>query len=241
MFTKDILYMYSKTILIVDDGPLFLKMAKDFFRREQVDIVTATSGPEAADVFKKENPDLVFMDLYMTGGDGDEACKEIKSNYRLKSVPIVMMTSSDRPHDIERCRKAGCDDFIRKPFTREILLNTTRKFIKLPGWSGKRVKIKAPVKFGGNVEKLLTGALTDLSVGGFFLETDQLMPIGSELHIKLQLSRDFSPVQCKGKVVWLNRKINLKKDDASPGMGVEFIDIKKLDLLTIQGWMVSNS
>jgi CheY-like chemotaxis protein len=241
MFTKNILYMYSKTILIVDDGPFFIKMAADFFRREQVSIVTATSGPEAVEVFKKENPDLVFLDLYMADGDGDEACKEIKSDYRMKSVPIVMMTSSDCPHDIERCRKAGCDDFIRKPFTREIVLSTTRKFIKLPGWSGKRVKIKAPVKFGGNSEKLLTGALTDISVGGVFLETDELMPIGSELHIKLQRYQDFPLVQCRGKVVWLNKKTNLKKDDASPGMGVEFIDIKKLDLLAIQGWMASNS
>jgi CheY-like chemotaxis protein len=240
MFTKNMLYMYSKTILIVDDAPFFLKMAADFFRREQVNIITARSGPEAKEVFNRERPDLVFMDLYMPGGDGDEACKEIKNDYSLKSAPIVMMTSSDHSQDLERCRKAGCDDFIHKPFTRDLLLSTTRKFIKLPGWSGKRVKTKAPVKYGDNAEKLLTGAVTDISVGGFFLETDELMPIGSELHIKLKLCQDFSPVQCRGKVVWLNRKINLKKDDASPGMGVEFIEIKKLDLLAIQGWMVNS-
>jgi CheY-like chemotaxis protein len=97
MFTKDALCMYSKTILLVDDTPLFLKIAKDFFRREQVNILTASNGPEAVAFVKKDQPDLVFMDLHMLGGDGDEACNEIKTDIRLKSTPILTSDNYNSP------------------------------------------------------------------------------------------------------------------------------------------------
>jgi CheY-like chemotaxis protein len=80
MYTKNILSMYSKSILIVDDVPFFLKMAADCFRREQIDITTAKGGLEAISVTRKIKFDLIIMDLYMPGCDGDEACREIKGH-----------------------------------------------------------------------------------------------------------------------------------------------------------------
>lgn len=234
MFTKNILFMFSKTILIVDDMRLFLKMAEDVFRREQVNIIKAQSGPEAVKLTKDEKPDLIFMDLYMSGGNGDEACKEIKSDHSLKSIPIIMVTSSDNPDDIKRCINAGCDGFVHKPFKSDDLLNTSRKYIKFPGWSGKRVKVNIPVMYGMDSAGLLAGEMTDISVGGIFLETTEVMPTGSELHLEIKLRQDLAPIQCKGRVAWINRETNLRKDHVSPGLGIEFIDIKKLDILSIQ-------
>jgi CheY-like chemotaxis protein len=234
VFTKDALFMYSKTILLVDDTPLFLKIAKDFFRREQVNILTATNGPEAVAFVKKDRPDLVFMDLYMFGGDGDEACKEIKADVRLKSTPVIMVTSSDNPRDIERCLNVGCNEIIHKPLTREQFLDASRKYIRFPGWSGKRTKIKTPAKFGIDPGKMMAGFLSDISVGGFFLETDELSPVNTFLFLEFQLYQDAAFKKCKGRVAWVNWKGNFKKDYATAGMGIEFIDIKTLDILSIQ-------
>jgi CheY-like chemotaxis protein len=234
MFTKDALFMYSKTILLVDDTPLFLKIAKDFFRREQVNILTATNGPEAVAVVKKVQPDLVLMDLYMFGGDGDEACKEIKDDVRLKSTPVIMVTSSDNPRDIERCLDVGCNEIIHKPLTREQFLDASRKYIKFPGWSGKRTGIKTPAKYGIDPGKMMAGFLSDISVGGVFLETAELFPVNTEFFLEFQLYQDAVFKKCKGRVAWVNRQGGLKKDYATTGMGIEFIDINKLDILTIQ-------
>ena len=132
--------MFSKTILLVDDTPLFIKIAKDFFRREQINILTANSGPEAVTIAKNEKPDLIFMDLYMIGGDGDLACKEIKNNINLKLIPIIMVTSSNNAKDSERCLTAGCNEIIHKPLKREEFLEISRKYLKFPAWSGKRSK-----------------------------------------------------------------------------------------------------
>ena len=229
--------MYSKTILLVDDTPLFLKIAKDFFRREQVNILTASNGPEAVAVVKKQQPDLVFMDLYMFGGDGDEACKEIKADVRFRSTPVIMVTSSGNPRDIERCLNVGCNEIIHKPLTREQFLDAIRKYIKIPGWSGKRREIKTSAKFGIDQEKMLTGFLSDISVGGVFLETNELFPVDTELFLEFQLYQDAAFKKCRGRVAWVNQKGSLKKDYATTGMGLEFTDINKLDILSIQAWV----
>jgi len=239
MFTKKVLSMYSKTILIVDDWRLFLEMIEDIFRREQVDLLKAKSGPEAVELIRKERPDLVFMDLFMKGGNGDDACREIKSDPDLKSTPIVMVTSSDRPEDLEHCRKAGCDAVIQKPFSREELRTVSRKFIKFPEWSGKRARIKTSVKYGMTPEELGEGTLTDISVGGMFLEAEHVLPIGSKFQLEFRPAQHLGFIRCTGRVAWNGGKSGQQQEGASPGMGIEFVDIKKLDLLTIQS-LVAN-
>ncbi|MGK2908143.1 MAG: response regulator [Desulfuromonadales bacterium] len=241
MYTKNILFMYSKNILIADDLPATLNRAEDMLSREQVNLINARCGPEAVKLIREEKPDLVFMALDMVGGNGDDACREIKSDSSLRSTPIIMLISSDDPGDLERCRKAGCDDVIHKPFTREILRNTSRKFIKFPGWSGKRTEIEALVKYGVSPEKHFEGTLSDISVGGIFLEAADAMPIGSELHLEFRLGQDMSPIQCKGRVNRINRNTDLNEHYALPSMGIEFIDIKKLDILSIQSFVSKGS
>ena len=61
MLTKKILFMFSKTILIADDTPLFVKLAKDLFRREQVDILVAENGPEAVEMVKNKRPAIIRL------------------------------------------------------------------------------------------------------------------------------------------------------------------------------------
>ncbi len=234
MFTKETLFMYSKKILFVDDTPMFIRLAQDFFRREQVEILTARNGAEAMAVARQERPDLIFMDLYMPGPDGDEICRELKKDFNLRSTPIVMVTSSNRPEDMRRCREAGCDDLVHKPMDREDFLNASRKFITFPQWSGKRAKISLPVNFTRGHGEPMTAVLRDLSVGGVFMETDEPLIIDTSLALEFRLKPDFPLISCKGRVAWLNREFNLRKNYTRPGAGLEFVDIKKIDLFHIQ-------
>lgn len=237
MKTKETLFMYSKKILVVDDTPLFIKLAKDFFRREQVEILTAEDGDQAVDIVKKEKPDLVFMDLYMPKLNGDEACRRIKSDFEVGSTPIVIVTSSGQQHDLERCLAAGCNDIVHKPLTREDCLNTSRKFITFPKWSGRRAKISVSGMFAQEGKEAMHGTLRDISVGGLFLETPEELAVDTILSMAFRLSSETSLINCRGRVAWLNRKFNLRKDYGSPGLGIEFIDIKKMDLFNIQTWI----
>jgi CheY-like chemotaxis protein len=236
MFIKDTLFMYSKKILLVDDDSRQRAVAENCFRREQVEIITAEDGLQALNAIRMEKPDLVLMDLYMPGGDGDLACREIKHDPGLKFTPIVMMTAGASPEDVERCFAAGCDDVIHKPLTRTALLDVSKRLVKFPGWSGKRAPIKAPVKPTSETLRSSAMTLADISVGGVFMETDDLLPVGAELNFQFQLNPQ-RQLSCRGRVAWVKGKDEQRKASASTGMGVEFIDIKKLDILSIQAWV----
>jgi CheY-like chemotaxis protein len=236
---KDTLSMYSKTVLLVDDVPLFTAMASAFFRREQVNVLTARSAAEAVQAVRNRQPDIVFMDLYMPGGDGDEACRQIKSDLRLKSTPVIIITSSDTPQDITRCQQAGCDGYLKKPLTREQYLETCRKFIRLPGWSGKRTSVDLPASFGATPDRPLPGRVTDLSIGGVFIEAATLLEPDAPIHLEFHLGPELAPIQCAGRVARVSTRAG--RDGNAAGMGVEFAEIKKLDLLTIQGWLAKQT
>ncbi len=236
MYTKNILSMYSKTVLLADDTPLFIRLAKDLFRRHQVDILVAQDGHEAVELVKEHKPNLVLMDLYMPGCNGDEACKQIKSSTVLRSIPVIMITSSDNPRDIERCLAAKCDQVFQKPLTMEHVRDINEKYLNLPGWSGKRVELGAVTKFHVVPEKPFTGSLLDISVGGVFLETAEFFPLNTELNLEFQLNQEKASIVCKGRVSWVNCEGNFKTYETQ-GVGLEFVDIKKLDILAIQAFV----
>ena len=108
--------------------------------------------------------------------------------------------------------------------------------MNLPGWSGKRSPINAPARFGKNPEQMSSGTLLDISVGGVFLEAEEYFEMGSELFLEFRLSPEKARISCRGRVAWINRKDNFKNHTSS-GMGIEFIDIQKLDILSIQAWV----
>ncbi len=173
----------------------------------------------------------------MPGGDGDLACKEIKSDFKLKSTPVIIVTSSNYPQDIERCNLAGCDGFIQKPMTREHVFEAIKKFIKLPEWSGKRTVVNLPAKYGASPDKPWSGVVTDISIGGVFLEAAKSLEINTTIHLEFRLNhQNLAPIQCQGRVARISYNTRLSPE-GSTGMGIEFTDIKTLDLLTIQSWL----
>jgi Tfp pilus assembly protein PilZ len=88
---------------------------------------------------------------------------------------------------------------------------------------------------------MINGFLSDISVGGVFLETDELCQLETELHLEFQLYQGSAFKKCKGRVAWVNRTGSLKKDYATTGMGIEFIEINKLDILSIQALIRNES
>ena len=240
MHVREALSMFLKPVLIVEDMPFFAKMAEDCLRREYVEITFAKNGKEAISFSKEKKYDLILMDLYMPECDGDIACKEIRADSKNRSTPIIMMTISDKNDDIARCKQAGCDDFIKKPFNRIELVNKVKTLTNLPSWSGDRYQIKSKIKFSDNNMDFIEGNLHDISIGGLLIETNKLLNIGTNINVGFKLDNEGSTIKAKGKVVWHNTKSNTKKGDFS-GMGIEFTEIMKLDLLAIQSWINNNN
>jgi CheY-like chemotaxis protein len=75
---------------------------------------------------KKFKPDLVLLDIWMSGTDGRDICRQIKADPKLKKTPVIMISASKDV--ISSSKEAGADGFIAKPFEMDHLLSTVAKF-----------------------------------------------------------------------------------------------------------------
>jgi CheY-like chemotaxis protein len=113
----------SKKILIVDDEPDILKIVIFRLKTKGYQTISATSGENALQLLAGDRPDLIILDLRLPGINGDEVCRKIKSDERLKDIPVILLTASTG-QDIEKLSKGiGAVDFIRKPFDSQNFIN----------------------------------------------------------------------------------------------------------------------
>jgi CheY-like chemotaxis protein len=224
-------------ILLVDDNNFFLETEKEFFRREEVVLLTAGNGREALEIIRAEQPGLVFTDLFMPEVNGDEVCQAVKRDPRLKTTTIIIVTSTDREADLNRCRQAGCDGVIIKPFKREQFLGFAQKFLRSTKWSGQRIRTKIPATFRASGGSPCTGSLLDLNTGGLFLGAESLLPIDAQLDLEFTLNPQSASIRCQGRVAWRNSAIMPRSPDLPPGMGIQFVHLEAGARRAIQRWM----
>jgi two-component system chemotaxis response regulator CheY len=103
------------TILVCDDSLLVRKKMKDCLSElGDFNIVEASTGQSSIEMFKQQNPDLVFLDIVMPDKNGIEALQEMMA--LKKDVKIVMLTSSGTKSHLKAAMEAGASDFIQKPW-----------------------------------------------------------------------------------------------------------------------------
>jgi CheY-like chemotaxis protein len=102
-------------ILVVDDNPENLKLAKLLLRVEGYDVRTATDAEEALQVLQGCRPRLILMDLQLPGMDGLELTRRLKADPATRDTIILAVTSYAMKGDDERALAAGCDGYITKP------------------------------------------------------------------------------------------------------------------------------
>jgi uncharacterized protein (TIGR02266 family) len=228
-------------ILLVDDVELFLELEKTFFRRQGVTLLVARNGQEAVDLARAERPHLVFMDLYMPQLDGDAACRQIKAIPDLRDTAVVMVTHGGREEDLERCRQAGCDEIVLKPINRHQFLETARRFLDIAARKAPRFDARFQVRYGADREHLLGNYTINISTGGLFLETSQVLPENAPLLLEFLLPDRAEPIRCKGRVAWVNSPESPKKPRIPSGMGVQFVDLSLDEMQRVREFIKSSS
>ncbi len=117
-------------ILVVDDEEDIVRVVVKIMESRGHIVITASDGPEALDKVTAELPDVVILDLNLPRMDGFEVCKQIKSNEPTSHIPVVMMTAAYvRVEDAERGAKLGADEYVVKPFLREVLVHNVERLI----------------------------------------------------------------------------------------------------------------
>lgn len=114
--------MYEK-ILIVDDEVSIVDILKYNLEREGYRSLAAYDGYEALEVFEKENPDLVILDVMMPHLDGFQVCRKIRE---VSNVPVIMLTARSEEMDTVIGLEMGADDYVTKPFSMRELMARVR-------------------------------------------------------------------------------------------------------------------
>lgn len=106
-------------ILLVEDEASLHEPLSFLLRREGYEVDVAETGSKALEIFDREEPDLVLLDLMLPGIPGTEVCRQLRMT---SNVPVIMLTAKDSEVDIVVGLELGADDYVTKPYsTRELL------------------------------------------------------------------------------------------------------------------------
>ena len=115
------------TILVVDDEPKIVQIARDYLEHAGFEVVSAASGPAALEIIATTHPALVILDLGLPGIDGLEVTKRIR---QAGSLPIVILTARDDEIDKVVGLELGADDYLTKPFSPRELVARVRAVLR---------------------------------------------------------------------------------------------------------------
>lgn len=188
----------GKKILLVDDASVFLSLAGKMLERTGAHILTARNGIDAIRIVQTENPDVIVLDLVMPEMTGDKVCQMVKGDPATSDIPVIIVTSRGMPEEIERCRRAGCDDFLTKPVKEGILFSKVCDLLKVSNRHAIRLLVRIEKSEG---KEVFFGATRDLSKTGMQLDSQALLQISEQITLRFFLKGDQEEITVSGKVV----------------------------------------
>lgn len=122
----------ARTVLVIDDIEMNRELLCDILG-DEYEVVQAANGVEGLEALTRLRGDvsLVLLDIVMPVMDGFGFLRAFRADARYDGIPVIVATSSDGPGDEERCLELGANDFVRKPYEAEVLLNRVSNFIAL--------------------------------------------------------------------------------------------------------------
>jgi DNA-binding response OmpR family regulator len=117
-----------KNILIIDDDPDVITVLQVLLKKNGYQVITAHNEEEAYYQLEVHQPHLVIMDVLLSGADGRDICKKLKSGNNSKHIPVIMFSA--HPGAQKNMDDCGADDFIPKPFQGNLLLERIESVLK---------------------------------------------------------------------------------------------------------------
>ncbi len=121
--------MNSKKILIVDDEVDLVETVRFPLEMEGYHVLVSYNGEDALNQARKENPDLILLDLMLPKLDGYKVCRLLKFDDRYKHIPILMLTAKTQEKDKALGMETGANEYITKPFEMDDLLKKVKKYL----------------------------------------------------------------------------------------------------------------
>ena len=117
------------TVLIVEDNEKNMKLARDVLQAKGYKTLEAVTGEDGVRLAKEKIPDLVLMDIQLSGINGIDAFRQIRSDAKTARIPVIALTASVTPTDRSAINAAGFDAFVSKPISLKEFLDTVKRLV----------------------------------------------------------------------------------------------------------------
>jgi DNA-binding response OmpR family regulator len=122
--------MEKKKILVVDDQVDLVKTIQFALELEQYKVLVSYNGEDALNQARKENPDLILLDIMLPKLDGYKVCRLLKFDEKYKHIPILMMTAKTQEKDKLIGKETGANEYITKPFDMDELMQKIETYLR---------------------------------------------------------------------------------------------------------------
>lgn len=119
----------TKTVLIVEDNELNMKLFRDLLEAHGIATIETRNGMEVLDIARTKKPDLILMDIQLPEVSGLDVTKWLKGDEALKNIPVIAVTAFAMKGDEEKIREGGCEDYISKPISVSRFLEVIRNYL----------------------------------------------------------------------------------------------------------------
>ncbi len=122
----------SKTVLIVEDNELNMKLFNDLVETRGHTILQTRSGIEAVEIARRRRPDLILMDIQLPEVSGLEVTQWLKDDEELRHIPVIAITAFAMKGDEEKILRGGCEAYLSKPISVVKFFETIDHFLGAP-------------------------------------------------------------------------------------------------------------
>ena len=122
--------MSGTSVLLVEDNPRNLKLARDVLEHAGFVVTAVTTGEEALPAAREGLPDVILMDLQLPGIDGHAALEQIRGDPLTAGIPVVAVSAFAMPADRERALASGFDGYLEKPISVRELPDQVRRHVR---------------------------------------------------------------------------------------------------------------
>jgi adenylate cyclase len=185
------------TLLVIDDNELSRELLGRHLRRQGHTVLDAASGAEALYILDRHAVDLIFLDLVMPEMSGLELLKRIKSDERLRAVPVIIVSGIAESDGVIRCIEAGAEDYLSKPFNPTLLQARLNAGLQRKRWHDREEAYRRELERNERFIRNTFGRYLSDEIVDALLETPQGLDLGGstcKVTILMADIRNFSQI-----------------------------------------------
>ncbi|MCP4353061.1 MAG: SpoIIE family protein phosphatase [Desulfobacterales bacterium] len=180
---------HSYNILIVDDEPVNLQLLRNHLSLQNYAVTLAVNGGEALAAVKEQQFDLVLLDVMMPKMSGYEVCRRLREQHPANELPVVMLTAKNQINDLVAGFKAGANDYLTKPFSKEELLARIETQLHIKDMVAENMRLGAELDIVRQLQQMILPPaeelerIKNLDIVGFMKPADE---VGGDYYDVLQ-------------------------------------------------------